>query len=66
MTGAVVGELVMGGAGLGTLLTLAREAADTAAVFAVVAWISLTALAFHGAVQLLERAAVHRLQGETS
>ncbi|GAA3854554.1 ABC transporter permease [Tessaracoccus defluvii] len=66
MTGAVVGELVMGGAGLGTLLTLARDSADTAAVFAVVAWISLTALAFHALVQLLERAAVHRLQGESS
>ncbi|GAA4904385.1 ABC transporter permease [Tessaracoccus lubricantis] len=66
MTGAVVGELVMGGAGLGTLLTLSREAADTAGVFAVVAWISLSAMALYGLVQLLERAAVARLQGETT
>lgn len=66
MTGAVVGELVMGGAGLGTLLTLTREAADTAGLFAVVAWISLTALTLHGLVHALERAAVARLQGETT
>lgn len=66
MTGAVVGELVMGGAGLGTLLTLSREAADTAGVFAVVAWISLSAMALYAFVQLLERAAVARLQGETT
>lgn len=66
MTGAVVGELVMGGAGLGTLLTLSREAADTTGVFAVVAWISLSAMALYGVVQLMERAAVARLQGETT
>lgn len=66
MTGAVVGELVMGGAGLGTLLTLSREAADTTGVFAVVAWISLSAMALYGLVHLLERAAVARLQGETT
>lgn len=66
MTGAVVGELVMGGEGLGTLLTLARESADTASVFAVVAWISLAAMACYGLVQLLERAAVNRLQGEST
>ncbi len=65
MTGAVVGELVMGGAGLGTLLTLTREAADTAGLFAVVAWISLIALTLHALVHALERAAVARLQGET-
>ena len=66
MTGAVVGELVMGGAGLGTLLTLTREAADTAGLFAVVAWISLTSLTLHGLVHVAERAAVARLQGETT
>ena len=66
MTGAVVGELVMGGAGLGTLLTLTREAADTAGLFAVVAWISLTSLTLHGLVLVAERAAVARLQGETT
>ncbi|MDO5676827.1 MAG: ABC transporter permease [Propionibacteriaceae bacterium] len=66
MTGAVVGELVMGGAGLGTLLTLSREAADTTGVFAVVVWISLAAMVLYGVIQLLERAAVARLQGEST
>lgn len=66
MTGAVVGEMVMGGAGIGTLLTLMREAVDTAGVFAVIAWISGVALVFHGIIQLLERAAVARLQGEST
>lgn len=66
MTGAVVGEMVMGGSGMGTLLTLSRDAADTAAVFAVVVWISVSALSFYWLVALLERAAVNRLQGESS
>lgn len=66
MTGAVVGEMVMGGAGLGTLLTLTREAADTAGMFAVVAWISLSAMVLYGLIHALERAAVTRLQGENS
>jgi NitT/TauT family transport system permease protein len=61
-----IGEMVMGGSGLGTLLTLSREAADTAAVFAVVAWISLAAMTLYYLVQLAERAAVARLQGEDS
>lgn len=66
MTGAVVGEFVMGGSGLGTLLTLSRDAADTAGVFAVVAWISLAAMSLYGLITLLERAANNRLQGEAS
>lgn len=66
MTGAVVGELVMGGTGMATLLTLSRDAADVAAVFAVVVWISVSALIFYGLVSLLERAAVNRVQGEST
>ncbi len=66
MTGAVVGEFVMGGSGLGTLLTLSRQSADTAAVFAAVAWISVAAMTMHLLVQLAERSAVTRLQGEQS
>lgn len=66
MTGAVVGELVMGGAGMGTLLTLSREASDTAGMFAVVVWISLAAMVLYGLIQMLERAAVARLQGEST
>ncbi|WGT47963.1 ABC transporter permease [Tessaracoccus lacteus] len=66
MTGAVVGEMVMGGSGMGTLLTLSRQTADTASVFAVVAWIALMAMALYGIVSIAERAAVRRLQGVTT
>lgn len=66
MTGAVVGEFVMGGAGLGTLLTLSRQSADTAAVFAAIGWISLVAMTLHAVVQLIERAAAAQLQGENT
>ena len=64
MTGAVVGEFVMGGSGLGTLLTLSRDATDTTGMFAVVAWISASALALYGLIYAAERAAVASLQGE--
>lgn len=66
MTGAIVGEFVMGGAGLGTLLTISREAADTVGVFAVLVWIVAVALALQALIHAAERASVHRLQGETS
>lgn len=66
MTGAIVGEFVMGGAGLGTLLTISREAADTVGVFAVLLWIAVVALALHGLIHLLERASARRIQGETT
>jgi len=66
MTGAVVGELVMGGEGIGTLLTLVRQAADTAGVFALVIWTSAAALLLHAVVLIAERAAVSRLQSEAS
>lgn len=64
MTGAVVGEFVMGGSGLGTLLTLSRDATDIVGVFAVVAWISASALVLYGSIYAAERAAVIALQGE--
>lgn len=52
MTGAVVGELVMGGKGLGTLLTLSRQASDTVGVFTVIVWISAAALVLYAALSL--------------
>lgn len=64
MTGAIVGEFVMGGTGLGTLLTLSRQASDTVGVFTVIAWISAVAMALYGLVALAERAANNRVQGE--
>ncbi len=66
MTGAIVGEFVMGGAGLGTLLTISREAADSVGVFAVLVWIAAAALILQGAIQVAERASTRRLQGEHS
>ncbi|PIE20458.1 MAG: ABC transporter permease [Arachnia propionica] len=62
MTGAIVGEFVMGGAGLGTLLAISREAADTVGVFAVLVWISATALALHSGLRAAETAAATRLE----
>ncbi len=66
MTGAIVGEFVMGGAGLGTLLTISREAADSVGVFAVLVWIAAAALLLQGTIQIAERASTRRLQGEHS
>lgn len=66
MTGAIVGEFVMGGAGLGTLLTISREAVDTVGVFAVLVWIVLAAFVLQGLVLIVERASARQLQGEQS
>ncbi|MCC2593472.1 ABC transporter permease [Tessaracoccus sp. OS52] len=66
MTGAIVGEFVIGGAGLGTLLTISREATDTVGVFAVLIWIAAVALVLQGIIHAAERASVRRLQGETT
>lgn len=66
MTGAVVGEFVMGGRGLGTLLTLSRQASDTVGVFTVIVWISAVAMVLYGLVAVAERAAINHVQGEDS
>lgn len=66
MTGAIVGEFVMGGTGLGTLLTISRQGADVVGVFTVLVWIALVALVFQAVIQIAERAATVRLQGEAS
>lgn len=66
MTGAIVGEFVMGGEGLGTLLTISREAADTTGVFAVLILIAVMAAALVALLSVLERAAISNLQGEHS
>ena len=66
MTGAIVGEFVMGGQGLGTLLTLSREAADTIGGFAVLAFLALIAAVLVSLLGVAERAANRNLQGEHS
>ncbi|MFT3875718.1 MAG: ABC transporter permease [Propioniciclava sp.] len=55
VTGAVVGEMVMGGAGLGQLLTVQRDAVDTAGMFATIAVLCALASGLYGLVYLVER-----------
>ena len=55
ITGAVVGEMVMGGNGMGTILTLEREAADTAGMFATLIILCSIAAAIYSLIQLAER-----------
>ncbi len=64
MTGAIVGEFVMGGQGLGTLLTISRESADTAGVFAVLIFIAAIAAVLVGLLSIVEHICHRKLQGE--
>ena len=50
VTGAVVGEMVMGGSGLGTVLTVQRDAVDTTGMFATIAWLCLIAAAAYSLI----------------
>lgn len=62
MTGAVVGEFVIGGAGLGQLLVAQRDRADTAGLFATLFVLaSISALAY-GIVRILEARASQMTQ----
>ena len=64
MTGAIVGEFVMGGRGLGTLLTLSRQAADTTGVFTVIFWISGAAMLLYLVFAAMEAVIVKRVIGD--
>ncbi len=55
VTGAVVGEFVMGGAGLGMLLTVYRDRQDTTGLFAVLIALAVLAMTFFFAIRTLER-----------
>ncbi|MET8679632.1 ABC transporter permease subunit [Streptomyces sp. NPDC004647] len=55
ITGAVVGEFVMGGEGLGQLLAVQRGEADTLGLFATLLTLTLLAAIFYGLVRLVER-----------
>ncbi len=55
ITGAVVGEMVMGGAGLGQLLSQQQHNLDTSGMFVTVAVLCLLAMTAYSAVYLLER-----------
>ncbi len=60
ITGAVVGEFIMGGKGLGMLLTVYRDSTDTVGVFAVLIWLCTMAAVLYGGVTLLE----HRMRDQ--
>lgn len=55
ITGAVVGEFVVGDQGLGGLLNVARSNLDTALVFATLVSLALLAALFYGIALLAER-----------
>jgi putative riboflavin transport system permease protein len=55
ITGAVVGEFVVAGNGLGELLLIQRQSSDSAGVFATLLMLGLLAAALYGAVRLCER-----------
>ncbi|MBX6341514.1 MAG: ABC transporter permease [Thermomicrobiaceae bacterium] len=55
VTGAVVGEFVLGDRGLGGLLTIARGNFDTPLVFATIVTLTLLAAGLYGAARLVER-----------
>ena len=54
VTGAVVGEMVIGGEGLGQLLTVQRQANDTAGMFATIVVLCVLASVAYGAIHLVE------------
>ncbi len=55
VTGAVVGEMVMGGNGLGSVLTVQRDRLDTAGMFATIAVLAVLASSAYGLLTLVER-----------
>lgn len=55
VTGAVVGEMVMGGHGLGQLLTIQRDSLDTAGMFATIAVLCALASIAWGLIYVVER-----------
>ncbi len=55
ITGAIVGEMVMGGSGLGTVLSIQRGNVDTAGMFATIFWLCLVASAAYASVVFWER-----------
>lgn len=55
ITGAVVGEMVMGGRGLGMVLTVQRDAVDTAGMFSTIAVLCLVAATIYSLIYAWER-----------
>lgn len=63
VTGAIVGELVMGGTGLGQVLSQQRHNLDTAGMFVTVAVLSLLAMTLYSLIYGVERRARRDLRG---
>ena len=55
ITGAVVGEMVMGGHGMGTVLTSQRDAVDTTGMFASIIVLCFVASGFYVLIRAFER-----------
>ncbi|MEL4504367.1 ABC transporter permease [Luteococcus sp. H138] len=55
ITGAVVGEMVMGGEGLGQVLTVQRDQVDTAGMFSTIILLCTVASLIYTAIRTLER-----------
>jgi NitT/TauT family transport system permease protein len=55
ITGAIVGEFVVGGKGLGELLVVDQQSLDSAGVFATLVTLALLAAALYGGMRLVER-----------
>lgn len=55
VTGAIVGEMVMGGGGLGTVLTVQRDSVDTAGMIATVIVLALIASSAYSLIHHWER-----------
>ena len=68
VTGAVVGEMVMGGAGLGMLLTVQRDSVDTAGMFSTITVLCALASLAYSLILLVERRSrvMQSLRGGTS
>ncbi|MDR1791415.1 MAG: ABC transporter permease [Propionibacteriaceae bacterium] len=61
ITGAVVGEMVMGGNGLGTLLTVQRDAVDTTGMFASLIVLCVFAGGIYSGVRALDHAVSRKI-----
>lgn len=66
VTGAVVGEMVMGGAGLGQVLTQQRYNLDTAGMFVTVGLLSTLAMLLYTLIYALERRARKEVSPRTN
>ncbi len=59
VTGAVVGEFVMGGRGLGMVLSVQSNSADTVGLFATLTVLAVLAVGMYSLLRLVERLAVN-------